>query len=227
MKTSQLIKEMNEYSGNLTQEDRRLFEEILLKIRFSKLYERDAEEFSHHCLNLFLQAEAEGRDVRELLGTGGSDKFCREYVEEVRSGYSPLKRVILSVQLMPLVIGIFTGVWEMLSGYLIPAWVKQSAFTLDVPVTLSMAIDTLLVLVIVQFMLIRMQGMASVLTAGSKKEERKLMYMLIGGWILITGFFVASKLVLAQVLFNVNFAAFMAIASLLYITGQLILRKID
>jgi DNA-binding ferritin-like protein (Dps family) len=227
MKTSQLIKEMNEYSVNLTQEHRTLFEEILLKIRFSKLYEKDAEEFSHHCLNLFLQAEVEGRDVAEVLGTGDADNFCREYIEEVRNGYSLSKKALLSAQLIPMVIGIFTGVWEMLVGYLVPAWVRQKGLVLDVPVTVSMAVDTLLVLVLVQLALNHIPGMASVLTVGSKKEERKLTFALIGGWIIITGFFVVSKLMLGQVLFSVNFAVFITAVALLYVSGQLLLKKMD
>jgi DNA-binding ferritin-like protein (Dps family) len=227
MKTSQLIKEMNEYSVNLTQEHRTLFEEILLKIRFSKLYEKDAEEFSHHCLNLFLQAEAEGMDVSEVLGAGDADNFCREYIEEVRSGYSPLKKALLSVQFIPMAIGIFTGAWEMLVGYLVPAVVRQKALVLDVPVTISMSVNTLFALVLLQLALNHIPGMASVLTAGSKKEERKLTLALACGWLLITGFFVASKLMLREVLFSVNFAAFITAIVFLHVSGKLLLKKID
>ena len=140
MKTKQLIKEMNQHSKKLTEEHKALFDEILLKIRFSDISENEAEEFSHHCMNLLLQAEQENLEVGAVLGTDNIDAFCNEYIKEVRSSYGVFRKIFIKIRYLPFILLIVVGVWEMFVNTLLPIWVKHKSITIEVPVPFSMII---------------------------------------------------------------------------------------
>jgi hypothetical protein len=227
MKPNELIKEMNEYSSKLSEENQALFDEIMLKIRFSRLQEQDAEEFNHHCLSLFLQAEKEGKDIRIVLGTDDIDKFCNEYIEEVRGNYSLLKKIILVVTKITIVMGIFTGIWEMLFGYLIPLWIKEKVISFAVPVTVSMIIDTIIAFLAINLAIKTLPKASWILNHGSKKEDRKWTLRMYIVFVCTIGIFVISKLLFKQALFNINLFIYIIGDGVFYLLLKLLENKLD
>ncbi|MEA4987479.1 MAG: hypothetical protein VB095_05420 [Anaerovorax sp.] len=211
MKTKKLVKEMACYSEKLTEANRILFEEILLTVRYSNIDERDAEEFSHHCLNLFLQAEQEGVDIKTILGTNDINAFCNDYVKQVYESYSLAKKAILKLLYIPRILLIFTGFFGMLLSILLPIWIKERAVTFDVAVTLSLTLNSILAIGIVYTALRYLGKFALKLNDPIKKQEKKWDFIIWGGYSFAVAFFVLSGLYLRQVLFHVNFILFLLI----------------
>lgn len=211
MKTKELIKEMACYSEKLTEIHRKIFDEILLKVRFSNISERDAEEFSYHCLDLFLQAEQEGVDIETVLGTDNIDAFCNEYIEQARKSYSLLKKALLAIRYIPLVLLIFSGIWGMFVSVLLPEWIKQKAVTFDVPVTASLVVNSILAIGIL-YVTLRYVGKISLeLNYGTKKQDRKWSFVIFLVYLFIVAIFIVSGLYLRQELFHVHFIVFLLI----------------
>lgn len=209
MRTKQYIKEINQYRPKLSPENQEKFDEILLKLRFSRICDHDAEEFSHHCLDLFLQAEKEQIPIEEILNTSDLDAFCNEFIKETKQGYSFLQKLYWRFSTIPLVFLLFTGIWEMLIGYLSKAWFARQV-TFLVPVTFSMVLDLILVLFLVDFLLNKSYFFSKIFNGPDKKKDRIATFGLFLGFVLLTGVFVISKLFFSQVLFSVNYLMFMA-----------------
>lgn len=207
MKTKQYIKEVNKFSSKLSEENEKKFDNILFRVRFSKINDHDAEEFIHHCLDLFLQAEERGVEVEEILGNNDIDSFCDEFIEETMNGYSTIEKVYWRVSKLPIVLLIFTGIFEMLVGYLIKAWLNGSrVFT--VPVTVSMIVNTLIAIVVTSYLLSKTARLDK-LFSSDRKTDVKITILL---WLFFCGIiaaFVLSKLFLTKVLFEVNYLIFM------------------
>ncbi|MBL4932226.1 hypothetical protein [Clostridium paridis] len=227
MKTNDLIKEMNEYGPKLNEENQALFDEIKLKIRFSKLQEQDAEEFNHHCLSLFLQAEKEGKDIKTVLGTDNIDEFCNEYIREVRDNYSLLKKIVLVSTKIAIVMGAFTGVWEMLFGYLIPLWIKEKVISFAVPVTVSMIIDTIIAFLVISLAIKTLPKASWILNHGTKKEDRKWTLKMYIVFFCTIWIFVVSKLLFRQVLFDINLFIYIIGVGAFYLILKVLENKLD
>lgn len=221
MHTKQYIEEINKYSRQLSKENQEKFDQILLKIRFSTINDHDAEEFSHHCLDLFLQAEKNQTPIEEVLGTRDLDDFCNDFIEETKSGYSYFQKLYWRVNMLPMILFLFTGVFEMLLGYLVRAWIKQDTF-LTVPFTLSMLIDTLVVIIITAVMIKKTNYFYRIFNGNDKRKDRLVTFYLWLGSCAITGLFVVSKLFLPQILFTVNYLVFMGVLGTIWFVQHLV-----
>jgi len=229
MRTRQYIKEINKFSEELNETNKEKFDEILVKIRYSDINNHDAEEFSHHCLDLFLLAEKEKISVEEVIGNDDLELFCEEFIRETRNGYSKWMKIYWKVSLIPLVVFIFTGIYEMLVGYLIKGWVNKTA-VLTVPVTLSMLINSLIAIGITYLILSKIPALIKPTDKKNKKEERKEMFLQwLFLWLFfscITGIFVMSKLFLTIALFEVNYIVFMGVLGIILIAQNYFENKV-
>ncbi len=215
MKRRKLIKETAYYSEKLTAENQKLFEKILLTIRYSRLSETDAEGFSHHCLNLFLQAEKEGVPVKTVLGTDDLDDFCADYIEQVYGAYSLPKKLLLKLYYIPEILFLFTGLFGMLLNLLIPSWIEYRKFTFDVGVPLSLVTNSILAIGVVSLVLHFMDRWILSWEELKKAQKRKWLFLLWGGNALIIGIFVLSIFYLNQIVFHVNFLVFLLVCVIL------------
>lgn len=220
MRTKQYIKEINKYRPNLSTENQEKFDEILLKIRFSNICNHDAEEFSHHCLDLFLQAELEKTPIEEVLNTTDLNAFCNDFIEETTRGYSFFQKLYWRMSNLPMIVFLFTGIFEMLSGYLIKAWVnKQALFT--VPVTISMIVNLLFVIIVIDYLIHHSYYFYNIFNGTDKKKDRIATICLWLGFCGLIGLFVLSKLFLGHILFYVNYLIFMGILGVFCILQML------
>lgn len=208
MRKKQYIKEINRYKRKLSKENQERFDIILLKIRYADVSDQDAEEFLHHSLDLFLQAEEEKVPVEQVLNTNDLDAFCRDFIDETKRGYSVWEKFYWQIHHFPLIILIFAGFWEMLAGYLFKDWF-QGQMTLSVPVTVSMIVNTLLVLVLAKIIL--QEKVLLMLDVDDPKISKKVTVFIWLGFCLLTGAFVLSKLFLGQVVFTANFLGFVGV----------------
>lgn len=213
MRTKQYIKEINNYVSKLTKENQEKFEFILLKIRFSRINDHDAEEFSHHCLDLFLTAEDKNIPVEDLLGNKDLEDFCNEFINETLKGYSWWEKLYWKINTLPLILLIYTGIYEMFIGYLLKSWIDNK-FTFTIPVTLSMVANTIIILLLIHFLLNKVSYYYKA-TANNKKKDRLITFFMFLGFCFLIILFIVSKLALKVVLFKLNFLLFMGILGLI------------
>lgn len=88
IKTSSLIKQLNKAAENLSVENRKIFDDIIIYIRASNLKERDAEEFLQQILDSFLNAQQQGVNVETVIGTTDIKHYCDEIVTAYKSSYN-------------------------------------------------------------------------------------------------------------------------------------------
>ena len=90
VKTKSLIAQLNKASENLSPENKNIFEDIVVFIRTSNIKTRDAEEFLQQILDSFLNAEQQGVNIENVLGTTDIKNYCEEIVNTYKASYNPL-----------------------------------------------------------------------------------------------------------------------------------------
>ncbi|NLK95785.1 MAG: hypothetical protein GX275_11480 [Clostridiales bacterium] len=207
MKTKKYIQETSKYMDKLNEENSEKFDEILFRIRFSKVNDNEAEEFIYHCLDVFLEAQNKEISVEEALGINNIDEFCNDFINETKKNYSLFEKVYYKLQYLPLMIIIFTGIWQMLFGKLIKIWIKDG-FTFEVPITLSMVVNLILVMFAIDVIFNKMYSICKWIDG---KTNWKSFIVLWIFFTILMGIFVLSELFLNIVIINVNYLVFMGI----------------
>ena len=88
IKVSSLAKQLNKAAENLSIENRKIFDDIIIYIRVSNLKERDAEEFLQQILDSFLNAQQQGVSIESMIGTTDIKHYCDEIVNTYKSSYN-------------------------------------------------------------------------------------------------------------------------------------------
>ena len=88
IKTKSLIKQLNKASENLSVENEKIFDDIVVYVRTSNIKTRDAEEFLQQILDSFLNAEQQGVSIENVLGTTDIKHYCDEIVDTYKSSYN-------------------------------------------------------------------------------------------------------------------------------------------
>ncbi|WP_244834486.1 hypothetical protein [Clostridium sp. BJN0001] len=226
MRTNDYVKEINKYSSILSEENNDKFSYLLLKLRFAPINNKDAEEFSSHVLDIFIQSQKENKKVEELLNTENIDVFANEFIEQSRKDYSIFEKIYFKINYIPLLLLIFTGIFEMLVGYLIKAWInKETLFT--VPVTVSNILDILIAFFVLNFFLKNAYHFYKVFNSSDKKKNKIYTVGLYVFFISLTGIFVLSQLFLNYVVFKLNYLIFMGVLIVICIIQHIFENKND
>lgn len=226
MKTKQYIEEINQFSQQLSEDNQAKLGKIVVRLRFSSVEEKQAEEFSHHCMDMFLQAEQEGRPVEELLGTDNLEKFCNEFITSAKTEYSPLQKIYLKIKYIPLLLLIFTGIFEMFIGTIVSNWPK-TGFSLTIPVTVSMLLDTVVAGIALHFLVSRMNVVYEIMDENDPGKNKILNILLGAFFIGVIVIFVISKLLFKQTLFTVSFPIFMLIVGAICIAQYFLEERLN
>lgn len=115
VKTSVLIKQLNKSAKNLSQENKKVFDDIILYIRSSNIKTRDAEEFLQQILDSFLNAEQQGVSIEFMLGTSDIKDYCEEIVITYKSSYNNLSRsseYIMTAGIIIIIFSIFNYIMQ-------------------------------------------------------------------------------------------------------------------
>ncbi|MBU3160302.1 hypothetical protein KPL37_11140 [Clostridium frigoris] len=108
IKTSVLIKQLNKSAKNLSKENKKVFDDIILYIRFSNIKTRDGEEFLQQILESFLNAEQQGVSIEYMLGTNDIKHYCEEIVRAYKSSYNYLSLSSEYIMVTGIVILVFS-----------------------------------------------------------------------------------------------------------------------
>ncbi|MDS0525901.1 hypothetical protein NNC19_09450 [Clostridium sp. SHJSY1] len=84
----ELIMGLNKAKENLSEENRKIFDGIIIYIRSSNIKTRDAEEFLQQTLDNFISAEHQNISIETYLGTSDIKGYCKEIVDTYKSTYS-------------------------------------------------------------------------------------------------------------------------------------------
>lgn len=227
MKSRDYIKGINKYSEKLSDENKERVEDMVIKLRYSHIKEKDAEEFSYHCVDTILEAEERGLNIKDTLGTDDLEGLSDEFIKETRSGYSTWEKIYCYINYLPMTILIFTGIFEMLVGTVIKNFGSTASFSFDIPFTLSMLVDTLIAVACVIFCVSHMpQFYTSLSTVKSaSKSVNKYIIMMWFTFATTIAIFVVSKLFLTQVLFHINFFIFIIIIGAICIVVHVVDNK--
>jgi len=87
-KAKSLIKQLNKASENLSEENKKIFSDIIVYVRTSNIKSMDSEEFLQQLLDSFLNAEQRGVTIETVLGTTDIKHYCDEIINTYKSDYS-------------------------------------------------------------------------------------------------------------------------------------------
>ena len=216
MDINKVIHEIGKYEEKLGEENKKIFDQIILKIRYSKLADKDAEEFLYHCVDLLMQAEKDGTSAYEVLGTKDIPAFCNEYIEETFSKYSTWKRLYLQFETLIMVFFIYTCIFEV-GLKVLTEFFKKGKILIDFPITVSMIVHTMVVLVLVHLFVHNLERLYNGISDNPTKKERIKEYlMIILIYLIIIAFFVASIFFLKYTICTVNLVILLGVGCILY-----------
>lgn len=212
-KVNKLVKILNENMEKLNKEDQEVFEEIICNIRFESISEVDAEEFLQQLLDSALQAEKEGKSIKDVLGTDDIQKYCSEIIHEYKKRYPLWKQVLNYLSTALLILLIFTGFWELVLSVVTNSIAKKTLI-LDVNITVNTVVSYIIACFVTYISF-------KVLIKKAPKvmnNNVKSFLILFGMNVLLILFFVVSQLLFRKyILFNFNILYFAIIVPILYV----------
>lgn len=225
-KVGLLAKQLNKAAENLSLENKKIFDDIIIYIRVSNLKERDAEEFLQQILDSFLNAQQKGISIEAMLGTTDIKHYCDEIVDTYKSSYNLLS---LSGQYI-MYAGIFIVILSFINYIpqkLIPLIFKAhefNNFTFYLDFNLQLIIQ---ILIVVPFIIIVLTSFKkSCFKRNSKVSKAKefIIYWLICV-LLICTWIAIFKFVDETVLFSLNIFIVLSIGIAIYFVGNYFTEK--
>lgn len=226
IKTSSLIKQLNEASENLSEENGKVFDDIVLYIRTSNIKIRDQEEFLQQILDSFLHAEQKGISIESMLGTSDIRQYCEEIVNAYKSSYNSLSLIAEHIMYLGIFI-VILSIYKFISNTFTALLLKSSglnslSFFLDVNLEL---IIQFLILVPFTFVTITLFK-KSCFKKTSKVNKIKEFFIY---WILcvslISAMVAISMFVSKTVFFSLNLVIILIIGTALYFIGTYLSEK--
>ena len=218
-KVKELVKILNENMVKLNKEDQDIFTDIILNIRYASISENDAEEFLQQILDATLQAEKEGKNIKDVLGTDDIEKYCREIIKEYKNRYPLWKQILNNISIALIVLLIFTGFWELFLGFITNS-ISQKSLIFNVNITASTIFSYILVCCSIFF--ITKIVIKKVPYIIDNKIKGFIILFIINILIILT-FVVIQLLLKRYILFTINIIYFAIIVPILYI----IVRKLS
>lgn len=226
-KTESLIKQLNESAKNLSQENKKIFEDTVVFMRTSHVKTRDTEEFLQQILDSFLNAEQQGVSIETMLGTADIRHYCEEIVTTYKSSYNYSSFFPEYVM--------YTGMFIMLLSFInyvtqsIPIFITHGAgnLTMDLAVDLTFIFQLILVVFLVFAVMIYVNKSCFKYKREPSRGVKVKSFLKL--WLLsslLMGGFVASSFLFSKViLFKLNIIVIIIIGSALYFMGKYLMEK--
>ena len=219
IKTSALIKQLNKSAKNLSLENKKIFDDIVLYIRTSNLKARDAEEFLQQILDSFLNAEHQGVSIESMLGTSDIKNYCEEIVRTYKSSYNYISRCseyIMYTGMSIVIISFITFITQNFTAFIING-AENLSFYLSVDSGLIFQFF-ILVPTIITFMTYFKKNCFKKPTKGDKVKEYFILWILC---ILLICIMLAFSMFVGELfLFRLNIIIVLIIGIVLYFIGK-------
>ncbi|AGX42941.1 hypothetical protein [Clostridium saccharobutylicum] len=223
---SLLAKQLNKAAENLSVENRKIFDDIIIYIRTSNLKERDAEEFLQQILDSFLNAQQQGVSIESMIGTTDIRHYCEEIVNTYKSSYNFLSRssqYIMYTGIFIVILSFTKYILQKLTPILFKTH-ELNNFTFYLDFNLQLIIQCLIV---IPFSVIILASLKKTCFKGTSKFSKVKEYftywmicvLLICTWIAI------FKFVDETVIFSLNIFIVLSIGSVIYFIGNYFTEK--
>jgi len=226
IKASSLAKQLNKAAENLSVENRKIFDDIIIYIRVSNLKERDAEEFLQQILDSFLNAQQQGVSIESMIGTTDIKHYCDEIVDTYRSSYNSLSLSSQYIMYAGMFI-IILSVIKYIPQKLIPLLFKThelNNFTFYLDFTHQLIIQ---ILIVAPFVIVVLTWFKKSCFKGASKFSKAKEFFIY--WIicvlLICTWIVIFKFVDETVIFSLNIFIVLSVGIALYLIGNYFTEK--
>ncbi|MBX4262610.1 hypothetical protein KTC96_06250 [Clostridium estertheticum] len=219
IKTSALIKQLNKSAKNLSLENKKIFDDMVLYIRTSNLKARDAEEFLQQILDSFLNAEHQGVSIEYMLGTSDIKNYCKEIVITYKSSYNYISRCseyIMYAGMFIAIISFITMITQNFTAFIING-TKNLSFYLNVDLELISQFLILVPIIIILMTYFR----NSCFKENTKRDKVKAFFIEWIFWIIVICIMVVFSMFVDNILFfRLNIGIVLIIGIILYFIGN-------
>ena len=224
IKTGALIKQLNKSAKNLSLENKKVFDDIILYIRLSNIKTRDAEEFLQQILDSFLNAEQQGVSIEYMLGTSDIKSYCEEIVSTYKSSYNYISRCseyIMYIGMFIIIIAFINFITQNFTVFIING-TKNLSFYLNVD---SGLISQFLIVVPVGIILMT-YFRKSCFKENTKRGKIKAFFTEWIFWMIVVCVMVAFSMFVGDILlFRLNIIIFLIVGIVLYFIGNYVSEK--
>lgn len=227
IKTESLIKQLYESAKNLSQENKRIFDDTVVYMRTSHIKTRDTEEFLQQILDSFLNAEQQGVSIETMLGTADIRHYCEEIVTTYKSSYnysSFFPEYIMYTGMFIVLLSFINYITQSISLFIIHG---ADNLTLDLAFSLTLIFQLILVVFFVFAVMIYInKSCFKYKREPSRVSKAKDFFIL---WILCSLFvciFAAFSILFSKlILFRLNIILILLIGSAVYFMGNHLMNK--
>jgi DNA-binding ferritin-like protein (Dps family) len=224
IKTTELIKQLNKSAKNLSLENKKIFDDMVLYTRTSNLKTRDAEEFLQQILDSFLNAEHQGVSIESMLGTSDIKYYCEEIVSTYKSSYNYLSlcsEYIAPTGMIIIVVSIINYILQNITIF-----IKHGNFNLKF--NLNFELGMIFQILLIVFMSITFMAYFNKICFEEPSKSRKTKYFSILKLICILLLCIViglPRLAGELLLFKLNIIVVLTIGIALYFIGNYLLEK--
>lgn len=215
----ELIKGLNKAKENLSENNRKIFDEIIIYIRSSNIKTRDAEEFLQQTLDNFISAEHQNISIETYLGTSDIKGYCKEIVDTYKSTYSKFSLIGQYINYVGLVLTILFAIAYTFQNIQAILKIGLSSFSLNMLITPTIIFELILVvpLIFASFAWLKHQSFREI----SKKQDIIEFFVMWIIAILLIGSMLLSELLFKDiVIFAVPIYVLLPIFIILYFLGK-------
>ena len=213
-----LIRQLNSASENLTDENKEVFDDIIVFIRTSNVKSKDAEEFLQQLLDSFLTAQSKNVSLEVVLGTDNFKSYCEDIVTAYKSSYNIFSRLgeyVMYLGMMILILVPINYVSQNLVQY-----IKSRTLNLSLYLNLSLGSIVEFIVIIIGIIIIMLWINKSCFKEKPKnsKKEFFILWIICSLWIGLI--FLSSILLNKILLFKINVVIILILGGILYFSGN-------
>lgn len=219
-----LIKQLNKSAKNLSLQNKKIFDDIILYIRLSNIKTRDAEEFLQQMLDSLLNAQNQGVSIEIMLGTSDIKQYCEEIICTYKSSYNYLSRCSEYIMDIGIFITVLSLINYIIRNFNIITSREIHNFTFYLNFDLELIFQFLLIIPFVCsiFVFVR-KSCFRVKTKYGKIKEYFLVYVL--NLLLICAMVAFYMFVDEIIIFRLNIIILLIIGIVLYFIGDYLSEK--
>lgn len=219
-KMKKLINQLHQSAEKLNDENKEIFRNIIVYIRFSNIKIADSEEFLQQLLDSILIAQEQGKTIESVIGTDDIRTYCQQIVNTYKESYSFFSRSGDTIMFSGMVITILSIIYfiiQNISQLIIGSSISN--LSLNINVTLSVIVQFIFSVLMLLFIMFYMKN-----TSFKKITKKSLVIEFLVLWLFMSIFFgfiyLSDKLFGGIFLIEVPIFLLIPISLFIYLLGQ-------
>lgn len=172
------VKSTNVHKEKLNEEYRPIFDEIMVYFRTSALPDKDIEMALQDILSSFLEAQASGKAVNDVIGDNYKE-FCENIIVELKASPKSKKRILLNNISTVFLISVIIVIIDYITDF-VGSFIKNKTVLLNYSVNLDTILQIIMAIVLVYtvFKFVRSSDAPSLENKKSKLKEFGIAYLI-------------------------------------------------